>query len=271
MPGRSVLVVALLLGCGAAPEGGLPEPRVVSLVPAATEIIFALGAGDHLVGNTTFCDYPEAARAVYKVGDFQMPDLERILSRNPHLVVLTLPVHAAIAERLTGLDVRWHASDPQNVASILIEIDSLGRLLGRVQRATVLVDSLRSELAAVPAAEDTPAVYVEISDVPLMTVGDSGFMGELLSLAGGRNIYGGIKHAYPVVESEFVVTANPEVILLLYPVGGAGEVAKRIGWGSIAAVRHRRIVADVDQDLVMRPGPRFVDGVRELHRAIHGR
>lgn len=262
-------LLALALSCGSGRQSAALKHGVVSLVPSVTEIVYALGAGKQLVGNTTYCNYPEAAKRVYKVGDFQNPDLERIVALGPRLVFITLPAHQLIAEKLKELGIQFHVSRPQSIEEMFVDIDSIGILLGVPVRARRLVDSLKRHLAALPAFPDTPRVYLEISSTPLMSVGAGAFLNSLVIRAGGRNIFGRTAQEYPVVDPEVVVRADPEVVVILCPSVAANEIGNRLGWDGISAVRNGRVYDDLDLDILVRPGPRVVDGVIMLSRRLH--
>jgi len=267
---RSLLPIAVLVaaGCGHRPAAasGL---RVVSLVPSVTEIIYAVGAGGVLVGNTNQCDYPEAAKGVYKVGDFMTPDLERIVALRPGLVFLTLPMHQQLLAKLKEMKLPVYVSRPADIPAAFKEIDTVARLLGRKAAGDSLVASMRKRFDSIPAFADTPRVYVEISGTPLMTAGGGTFINELLARAGGRNVFGSSLQEYPVVDPEAVLKADPEVMLLLHPDMSVRDVASRVGWGGIGAVKHGRIYDKLDEDLLFRPGPRVVDGVVLLAKLLH--
>ena len=254
------IVVALVAGCSERPVAGTGL-RVVSLVPSVTEIVYAVGAGNTLVGNTNQCDYPEAAGRVYKVGDFMSPDLERIVALRPGLVFITLPVHARLRDKLNELKIPVYLSRPADIEAVFQEIDTVARLLGRKASGESLVAALRQRLDSVPEFADTPRVYVEISGTPLMTAGGGTFINELLARAGGRNVLESSVQEYPVVD--------PEVILLLHPDMSASDVASRVGWGGISAVRQGRVYDQLDEDLLFRPGPRIVEGVAMLAKLLH--
>ncbi|OYD13887.1 hypothetical protein CH330_09925 [candidate division WOR-3 bacterium JGI_Cruoil_03_51_56] len=264
-----VFVVGLVLCCGTSQPAKVSRKGVVSLVPSVTEIVYALGAEDQLVGNTTYCDYPDAAKHGYKVGDFQNPDLERIISLRPRLVFLCLPAHLIIADKLKELGIAYYVSRPGTIEGVFSEIDSIGKLLGVQKRAEILVHRLRGRLDSLPVYPDTPRVYLEISDVPLMTVGGGSFINGIIRKAGGYNIFGKAASEYPIVDPEFVVRADPEVILILHPGLSAGQVGNRLGWSQISAVRNMRVFDDLDMDLLFRPGPRVVEGIIELSRRLH--
>ena len=264
-----LLLVFSAFGCGGgdAPPGG--PARVVSLVPSVTETVFRIGAGDRLVGNTTYCDYPAAARRVYKVGDFVNPDIERIVSLRPSLVFLSLPVHRMIADKLGELGIDCYVSAPATVEGVLDEIDSVGTLLGAGDRARLLTDSLRARLALLAPPADTPDVYVEVSATPLMSAGGRTFLSSVIARAGGHNIFADVDQDYPAVDPEQIIRADPDVVLVLHPEAGAHDVAGRLGWDRVAAVRYGRVYDDLDPDLLVRPGPRVVDGIEILARRLH--
>lgn len=260
--------VILVAGCQHRAGAG-PGLRVVSLVPSVTEIVYAVGAEKALVGNTNQEDFPEAAKDVYKVGDFINPDLERIVALKPGLVFLTLPIHRQLLEKLTEMKIPVYVSRPADIPAVFKEIDTVARLLGRKTAGESLVATMRRRLDSIPAFADTPRVYIEISGTPLMTAGGGTFINELLLRAGGRNIFAASIQEYPVVDPEVVVKADPQVILLLHPDMSARDVAGRVGWGGISAVRNGRIYDKLDEDLLFRPGPRIVDGIVLLAKFLH--
>lgn len=262
------LVAVLALSCGprSSPAPGL---RVVSLAPSLTEVVFALGAGKCLVGNTNQCDFPAPARAVYKVGDFISPDLERIVALHPSLVLLTLPAHRQLAEKLAELKIATYVSRPADLEAVCLEIDSVARRLGRPAAGESLVRDMKRRLDSIPNFADTPRVYLEISGAPLMTAGRGTFITELLARAGARNVFASSLQEYPVVDPEAVIRADPEVILLLHPDLRAADVGRRLGWNQVQAVKQGRVYDGLDEDLFFRPGPRIVEGVLHLAQLLH--
>lgn len=246
-----------------------PGLRVVSLVPSITEIVYCLGAEKNLVGNTNQCDYPEEAKRVYKVGDFQMPDMERIIALKPTLVFATLPIHRQIIEKLSELKIAVYVSAPEDIEGVFAEIESVGVLLEKREQAKKLVTGMRRQLDSLPKFTDTPRVYVEISYAPLMSVGRGGFINDLIRRAGGKNVFESIPVPYLTVDPEMVVKANPDVILILHPGATASEVKERVGWSRISAVRQSKVFTGLDEDLFFRPGPRIIEGIFLLARIIH--
>ncbi len=257
-----VLAFVFAIACSHAP---LPHPGgVVSLVPSVTEIVFALGQESQLTGNTTYGDYPEAARRVYRVGDFSNPSVERIVRLKPRLVFATLPEQQATVTKLEQLGVKVFISRPTGFDSLFREIQSIGIALGARTRADSLVESLKARLAQVPVPKERPSVYLEISEQPLMTVGRSSFINEIIERAGGTNLFADVDKEYPVVSQEQVIARNPDVTFILHPMLDRTEFGKRLGWHDIRAVKNGQVFDDVNPDIVFRSGPRVVDAVEAI-------
>lgn len=249
--------------------------RVVSLAPSLTEILFALGAGDLTVGVTDFCDYPPAAAAKAKVGTVLAPNPEVVLTLRPDLVLATTEGNrqetVLVLERL-GLPV--FVVRPEGLEGIYASIRAVGRLLGRPTRARALVEVMGSRVrwvaGQVGRRPRVRVLYVLWPD-PLITAGRGSIIDALLPLAGGENVAGGMALRYPRLGLEGVLRADPEVILL------AGMGARPLrpeavpgweGWQVLRAVRAGR-VRSVDGDLLHRPGPRIVEGLEAMARALH--
>ncbi len=222
-----------------------------------------------LSGTTNQCDFPLRAREKIKVGDFQSPDIERILALKPDIVFTTVPMHRQLIERLRELRIPVYVSHPQDIEGVFAEIESVGVILGRTEEARRLVSDLRRRLDSLPTFSDKPKVYVEISVAPLMSVGKGAFINDIIHRAGGQNVFEDFNTPYPVVDPELVAKANPDVILLLHPLVSEGEIKQRIGWSSIKAVCSGRVYSGLDEDLFFRPGPRVVDGIVLLARLLH--
>ncbi len=237
--------------------------RVVSLSPAMTEIIFALDAEDLLVGTTTFCDYPEAARAKTRVGDFSNPSLERIVALKPTLVIVNPPEQNRTMNELRKLEINLFVSAPSSLDSLYQDIKSLGDIVGKKGEADSLVNYMQTSLVALPGGGRR--VYVEISSRPLVTIGKASFLNELLTRAGATNVFADIDDAYPIVNQEAVIKKDPQIIIVLHP----GTVADRTGWQHVDAVKNRRLYYDIAPELLLRPGPRLVAGFEKLCRILN--
>jgi iron complex transport system substrate-binding protein len=283
----SAVAAAFALLRGAHRDPMQPQPasspghvRIVSLAPNVTEILFALGLGDEVVGVTDYCDYPPAAKSIAHVSGFGTPNVESILALAPDMAIacgLEKPDLLAVLQR-SGVHVINVQKGAESFPQLFDAIREIGAATGRAAQADTLVGHMRSELDAVAARVaaipegDRPRVFVEIEESPLMTVGAGSFLDDLIARAGGRNVAHDIHAAYPRIDTEQVITWNPEVILVAHsdsPGEAAKRLAGRIGWPDVAAVRKGRIIDDIDPDLLFRPGPRLVDGVKELAARLH--
>lgn len=238
--------------------------RIVSLSPAMTEILFSIGAGDKIVGVTTFCTFPPEAKEITKVGDFSHPSIERIIGLNPDLVIVNLPEQSRVKKELDKLKVKTFVSSPASLSELYSELAALGTELGQRRAADSLISYMKQNLQAVTPAERR-RVYIEISPRPLITIGSATFLNDLIHDAGGVNIFTDLSKDYPVVTQEAVIARNPEVIIVLHPL----DITGRVGWQSIHAIKNGNIYGNLDPDQLMRPGPRLVDGFRKLREILN--
>ena len=247
--------------------------RIVSLAPAATEILFALGLDEEIVGVSLNCDYPLQARSKEKVGTFSRPDAERILRLKPDVVFGTGLEQAPAVNALRRLKVRVVVSDPADLNGLYDSIREIGRLTGREREATALVKQMKRRVDHVAArTRDVlparrPKVFVEVWHTPLMTAGKGSFVDELVRLAGGVNIASGAPRPYSLFTAEEVLRGRPDCVILTYQ-GGDDRVLNRLGWGQVPAVLNRRVYGDIDPDLILRPGPRVVDGLEQIQKRL---
>ena len=247
--------------------------RVISLAPNLTEIVFAVGGADRLVGNTTYCDFPEEAKKVEKVGDTSNPSLERIIALRPQVVLVST---ASQLERFTG-ELQSHniavfVTDPHDLEGVFRSIDQIGEMLGTTDRSTALVKKLRERTTAVETAVKVGrpvTVFYQLSAEPLYTAGRDSFITDLLRRAGAVSVTADVAGAWPKYSAESALASKPEAIIL--PTGGSmgagnSEVAEALR-RSPAATAGR--VYKINDDHLNRPGPRTVDGLEEIARALH--
>ncbi len=238
-----------------------PVRRIVSLAPSATETVYALGAEDRLVGVTSFCNYPPEAQKKEKVGSYYLPSLEKIVAAKPDLVVLSAPGQEQTQAKLEGLRLKVVVLNPRTSGETLESFRLLGKVLDLEARAESLVLRVRAQLDSVrakaQAQADPPLVFVEVDSAPLFTCGGKSFLGELVRIAGGRNLFEDLPRDYAVVSAELVVTGKPDVILIVHPNAKARDVKERLGWGAIPAVKEKRVYDGLDEDILTRPGPRI--------------
>jgi iron complex transport system substrate-binding protein len=251
-----------------------PPQRIVSLVPSVTELIFALGGEDRLVGVTDFCDWPPAARQKPSVGGMVDPSLEALAALKPDLVIATDAGNRQetfVHLRELGIAVYLvHARHLRDVTDLTAR---LGGLTGRQSAVAPLTAGLERRIAAVTRAVapfSRPRVLYVLWPEPLIVPGRDALVGELIALAGGDSITAAEPNDYPRFSIEAAVARAPDVILLASHGSGAGPVARE-KWErltSLPAVRAGRIHS-VNGNLLHRYGPRLVDGLEQLARAIH--
>lgn len=245
--------------------------RIVSLAPNLTEIVYALGAGDRLVGDTEYCNYPAEAVRVAKVGDTLHPSAERILALRPQVVLVsTASQLESFTKELGEHQIAVFVTDPHNLAGVFQSIQNLGELLSATSRATELVSNLRNRTMAVEQAVKSTQpvrVFYQLSDHPLYTAGRDSFITDLIQRAGGASVTADVPGAWPRYSDESALASQPEAIIL--PSGGSmgnlnpADALKK----SPAAVSGR--VYKLNEDHLNRPGPRLVDGLEALARVLH--
>ena len=252
------------LSAGAAPH------RIVSLNPSTTELLFAIGAGDRLVGRTTYDMWPVAARSVRDLGPGLRPNVEAVLAVHPDLVVLyASDDNRDAARRLRAAGVPTAAFRVDRIADVERVTRALGVLTGDTTAARVTVDSVRRTLDQVRTATAPlphPTVFWPLYDQPLLATGSGSYLNELIEIAGGRNIYGFMKEPSPRVTFEDLVRRDPDVVLTS-PESRTRYLADP-RWKALRAVRDGRLLV-VDTTLVLRPGPRLGEAERSMALLLH--
>lgn len=242
--------------------------RIISLTPAATECLFALGLEREIVGVTRYCDYPAAAKAKDKVGDLNL-DYEKIIALRPDLLVAVGDLPAQSRQRLRALDLPLLAFSPTDLALTMKVLDKLGRATTRRSAAAAVVNDMQRRIRLVAnrlkGVQKRPRIFVEIWMDPVMTAGPGTFTAELIDLAGGQDIAHDAKPWSPFSQ-ELVVARDPEIIIS--QCASASQIRSRSGWEQIEAVRRGR-VHDVDPNIFSRPGPRLVEALETLARLVH--
>lgn len=248
--------------------------RILSLIPATTEILFAIGAGASLVARTDYCDFPPEARRLPSVGNGIRPAVEPILSFDPDLVVIFAgPDNAASIERLRELGVPVFAVRHNSIADLYLNIRRLGALTHRGTSAEALVRRIQSALDSIAAASasGTPvAVYYDLWGEPPHTIGSGSYLSDLIRLGGGRNVFADLDAPSPRVNLEAILAVRPDLVIVpsTRPLDDpVAHLRARPGWAALPAVSEGR-VATVDADLVHRLGPRLPDAARAIARAI---
>jgi iron complex transport system substrate-binding protein len=247
--------------------------RIVSLAPNLTEIVYAVGAGEQLVGDTEYCDYPSQAKSVAKIGDTIHPSIERIIALKPQIVLVsTASQLEAFAKQLDEQHIAVYVTNPKSLEDVFRTTQALGDLFGHHDATVSLVDGLRGRAAAVEAATRSlqpVRVFYQLSDSPLYTIGRDSFLTDLVRRAGGVSVTADVPGAFPRFSDEAALASKPDAIVL--PTGGSMGAANAIVTPALknspAVIENR--VYKINDDLLARPGPRLVDGLEQLARALH--
>jgi iron complex transport system substrate-binding protein len=252
-----------------------PPRRIVSLAPSVTEILFALGLGERVVGVSSCCDFPPAALKIEKVGDYINPSLEKIVALRPDLVIgIAEGDLKAFMQKLASLKIPVYITGSRNFSAVLASIQNLGKVTFSPRSAEKITQRMKERIQAVEArvrGRPRPRVLPVLNLDPLMSAGEGTFVDDLVRLAGGRNLAGKGKGKYPLLGVEEVFALDPEVIIFssMKSQDADTERCRRLEqWKTLSAVREGRIYV-LDADLIYRPSPRIVDGLEETARALH--
>jgi len=250
-----------------------PARRIVSLAPHITELLFAAGAGDAVVGVTEFSDYPEAARALPRVGGGTGLDLEAILALQPDLVVAWQSGNpAGQVQRLQSLGLTVFMSEPRQLMDVPDTLLRLGRLAGTEAVAQVNADSFirrYDQLQQRYAQRPVVSVFYQIWEQPLMTLNGEHLFSDVVRLCGGRNVFSDLPALAPQVDIEAVLAVDPEVIVVAADDNDSLLLAAWERWPSLSAVAHGHVYA-VTRERLVRHSPRILEGAEELCVILDG-
>ncbi len=249
----------------------IPEKveRVVSLAPNLTENIFAVGAGDRLVGVTTFCNYPETAQKIQKVGDTMNPNMETIIALKPQIVfVSTASQIETFTKTLEANNITVFVTNPKDLSGVLANLKQLGDIFGTMERTTILLNELQERILAVDEqVRDKPKIktFVQISKEPLFTIGKESFLTEIIERAGGVSATKTVATAYPKLSKETALALNPDAIILSESPDNTepNEVFK-----NSLAMKNKKVFK-INADILSRPSPRIVEALEQIADALH--
>jgi len=290
MLGLAALILVSVAGCGTTGGSGgtgkitltddagntlvldKPADRIVSLAPGNTEIVYAVGAQDKLVGVTTYCDYPPAAKKKAKIGDFSTPNVEKIASVDPQVVLVTGGIQKGMVESLNKLGIKVFMIDPKSFEALFKDMEAVGEMAGIKDVAARKVDALRKQVSDIEAKAKTlpkTNVFFEIYKQPLMTAGTGTMIDLMIKAAGGTNLGATAGPQFPEFSEEQLVTDNPDVYVA---VKGSqmdpADISNRPGYSALKAVKDGRVYVVEDNPFV-RSGPRMVQGLAQLARILH--
>ena len=269
--------VTLIAALAAAPAPTAPAPpaRIVSLTPALTEILFAVGAGDRVVGVTDFCDFPPEAKTRAKIGGYVNPSVEAVVALKPDLIVVSPGPgnrDAALAMQRAGL--RVEVVQAETLEDSLAAIETVARLAGNEEKGRTLVTGIRQRLDAVKrrvAGQPAVPTLFCVQTEPIYAAGRDTLPSQILEIAGGKNVV--TEPRYPRLGLEAVVAAKPQVILqarMDVPASGgpSPEEAFWSRWPQIPAVAAKKVIV-LDNGVALRPGPRIADAAEQLAAILH--
>lgn len=244
----------------------LPEriDRAVSLAPNLTEMIFAVGAGDRLVGVTTYCNFPAETKDIPKVGDTQTPNIEGIIALQPQVVfVSTASQLESFTDALDERGIAVFVTDAATLDDVFRHLLQLGEIFGTSDNAGRLVNGLQDRVAKVrqeTAGSDPVRVFLQISNEPLFTIGKDSFLTDLTTIAGGFSVTKDVPGGYPKLSKETASAMNPDIIILS---DSEDNKEPNIAFQNSAAVGRGKVFR-IDPDIISRPGPRSVDALETI-------
>lgn len=246
--------------------------RIVSLAPSHTEILFALGVGERLVGRTDFCDFPLDVQQISSIGGYSQPSIETIMAVQPDLVLASFGNPLELLDQLRDFGIPVLGYDSQTLDDTLKLIWEIGKVTGSEEEAAQLILEIKERISVITklvSTADKPLVFWEIWHDPLYTAGPNTFIDDLITLAGGINVAADAAISWPTYSLEVLLIKNPEVYIINQ--GHSQEIdniAQRPGYSQLKAVQNNRVYL-IDSNTVNRPGPRLIDGLEEIARCIH--
>lgn len=263
----SVLFLLLVFFSCTADREESGEPRYIITSPEVGEIVYLLQGAKDVVGVTSEVNYPPAFSELPQVGRFGAVSLERIIELNPTLVLTSGLEQQELVSDLSKVGINALMIYPLSVEQMLDGIEKIAAELSIPERGKEARDSLETAISGLTEEiHSNPKVYIEIYGNPIMSVSDESFIGELIALAGGDNIFPTLPREYSRIRQEDVIAANPEIIIVTYPGVTAGDIKNRKGWSRITACVNERIytLEDINPDHILRAGPRMLKGIESL-------
>lgn len=275
---RYIAIICLVFFL-AAPKGACAgKIRVISLAPSITEMLFVLGLDEkEIVGATDYCNYPEAAKKVPHIGSLTTVSVEKIVSLKPDYIFSIGYASSPLNSNLKAAGLNLIVFDPENVEQICATMLEIGKIVGRQDRAKEIVGTMRQRLDDIKIKTDMikrkEKVYLEICPDPITSCGRGSLMDDVITRAGGINITKEMTGLYPLVSQEFVISKDPDVIIVSYAGDfkdrGEEIFLRRPGWKDIAAIKEKRVICDLDPDALLRSGPRIVDIIELMHKKLY--
>lgn len=249
--------------------------RIISLAPSSTEILFEIGAGDRLIGVTDYCNYPKEALTKEKVGGFSNPNIEKIISLKPDLIVLYKSFPKEVFNQLEKSlpNTSFIVLDPKTYEDVMKNIILLGKAVGKENEARKVYNNMLNgwlEIQKkVTSIKKSPKVLFLIWNDPFISVSPSTFLGDLLKKLKAKNIVENNEPEYPVLSLEYIVSKNPDIIIIGEMSGiSKDSIINHPILKNTNAVKNNKVFT-VNDDLVFRPGPRLVEGFKALYKILY--
>jgi len=256
----------------------LPQ-RIVSLAPSVSETLFAIGAGPLMVGRTDYCNYPPEVETLPSIGGFAASSIsiETILDLEPDIVIGGSTYQSEVIDALDTAGITAFVVQPASLDEIKKTILLLGTITDHANDAQIIIDDMQTRIDAVTIKvteipqEEKPRVFYEVWHEPLMTTTHKTFIGEIIELAGGVNIFNDLNEQYPSISAEQIIASDPQVIV--GPSNHADQltaeiISQREGWQDISAVKNESVYI-LDGDIVSRPAPRIIEALEEMAAILY--
>lgn len=268
---RSLFLIFLCVLCGFCWATSQYPQRIISLNPSVTEILFSLKLDNNIIAVTNNCNYPPAAKTKQKIGDIGL-NFEKIINLKPDLVVGESSIFSESIAKLKGMNIPVLLVNCKDLENFKTSFLRLGKETGKTELARKLIRNFDAELNKIKSRSDRsrpvtskPRVFIEIWNQPLMTAGAGTFIDEIIETAGGVNVAKNLKGGYPVVNTEFLIKNNPDVIILT-----TGKVKDTLGnpaFKNINAVKGKKVYK-INPDIIARPTLRLADAAQEIQNWI---
>lgn len=265
---KILMVVFLLFVATANNRISASSQRIISLAPSQTELLFAMGIGDLVVGITDYCNFPAETANIPRIGNLEL-NIEKIMALKPSILVDVNGMHRKYEMLFSQLGLNYVNFNLKKISQLPEIAMEIAEITGKKEAGVKFAEHWNLQMAELDALTggQKPKAYFEIWDTPMQAAGPESFIGELLTRAGFENILSSTQE-YPVINHEVIIQANPDVIFLAYPVKDTLSVQNRPGWQNLNAITRKQIYC-LDQDLFVRPGPRNLEGLKLLHQLLN--
>ncbi|MGI6686694.1 MAG: ABC transporter substrate-binding protein [Bacillota bacterium] len=245
--------------------------KIISIAPAITEILFAIGLNEEIIGVSDYCDYPEDAQTKEKVGGFEDPNVEVIVAKNPDIVFASAGVQEELIKKLEELNIKVAVLDADNIEQVIENILITGKITGKEEAAEEIAIDMEERLADITAKvkeRPQPKVFFEVWDDPLMSAGSGSFIHNIIVDAGGNNVASDNSERYYTFSMEKLLEANPDIYIINTHSHTPDDIINRNGYHVLSAVKNNKVF-NIDDNLISRAGPRVIQGLEEMAKIIH--